>query len=768
MSMLQLLHNISIRHKLRLIITFTSGIVLLLASLIFISSDVRQFRNGMQADLRLLAKLTGRNSIMDLSQKNVSNTRNNLRLLQADPRIQFIHIFDESGSLFASYFNEYTNPDNKALMIRSHLSAYEMPVAQLGIHFTPYDLPKQGLSVFYLGFLDTLIPIYKEKTLLGAVYIRADTHALQQHLLKTGSLILVVFLLSLIFAFILASRLERIFTDPVFHLLDNMHVVTRARDYSIRAEHQSDDELGTLTDGFNDMLAEIEKSHLRLEAYQNELEKRVQLRTQELAASRDEALAANEQLSQARDAAELANRAKSTFLANISHELRTPLNGILGYAQILLRQEIDNSHKDSIRIIQQSGKYLLTLINDILDLSKIEADKLELHQHDFLLLDFIQSLEDIFAVRTHSKGIGFQVMLGKDSGFGTRDLPFAVFADEKHLRQILLNLLSNAVKFTQQGEVRLRIGYIGERLRFSVEDTGIGIAQSDLDQIFSPFVQVGHIMHKSEGTGLGLSITKKLADMMDSELFVESQLGKGSHFYLDLSLPESLQAPGKAEESENFMALSLSDKISSKPYRVLVVDDNLINRMVADNMLQQHGFGVDTLSDGQQALDYLNKKAPDLIIMDLIMPGMSGFECIQHIRNHPKGKQVPIMVASASAFAQDREKSLNLGANAFITKPLEEGHLLNQLAQLLPIVWQSKHTNTVAQTGPSPQQADYLYELFKLGDLHDLRQNLDEMHQQHPEQADFVEKFSELLRGFKEDEILEFLSQYRRTDHIAQ
>ena len=687
--MLQVLHNISIRHKLRLIITFTSGIALLIASLVFISSDVRQFRNSMQADLRLLANLAGRNNTIDLLQKNQENAQKNLKLLQADSRIQFIHLFDESGYLFASYFNE--NLDNSATnsMIRSHLRAYKMPVQQLGAYFTIYDLPILGLSVFDLGFLDTLVPIYKDKNLLGAIYIRANTDALQQHLLKNGSIILVVFFLSLIFSFLMASRLERIFTDPVFHLLDNMHLVTHVRDYSIRAVHQSDDELGKLTDGFNDMLAEIEKSHLRLGAYQNELEQRVQLRTQELADSRDEALAANEQLLQARDAAEMANRAKSIFLANISHELRTPLNGILGYAQILLRQDINSTQKDSIKIIQRSGKYLLTLINDILDLSKIEADKLELYTSDFLLFDFIQSLEDIFIIRTESKGICFQCLLGKNSHFSDQDLPKAVHADEKHLRQILLNLLSNAVKFTQHGEVRLRIGYVGNKLRFSVEDTGIGIAPEDLKQIFSPFVQVGYIMHKAEGTGLGLSITKKLIDMMDSYLYVDSQLGKGSRFYFDLHLPISKTIPS-FEDTQTLFKIDLNQQFCDKPYRILIVDDNLINRMVAENMLKQHGFAPYTLSDGQQALDYLDKHIPDLVIMDLIMPSMDGFECIQLIRQHPKGKTIPIIVASASAFAQDRVRSLELGANAFLSKPLEEGVLLSQLSQLLPLIWCDK------------------------------------------------------------------------------
>jgi len=425
--MLQVLHNISIRHKLRLIITFTSGIALFLASLVFISSDVRQLRSSMQANFRLVANSAGRNNTVNFLQKNKENAENNLKLLLDDSRIQFVYLFDEFGHLFSYYYNEKYNDSSINLMIRNDLRAFEMPVQQLGIHFTPYDLPKLGLSVFYIGFLDTLVPIYKDNNLLGAIYIRANTDALQQHLLKNSSIILVVFFLSLVFSFLMASRLERIFTDPVFHLLDNMHLVTHARDYSIRAEHQSDDELGKLTDGFNDMLAEIEKSHLRLGAYQNELEQRVQLRTQELADSRDEALAANEQLLQARDAAETANCAKSIFLANISHELRTPLNGILGYAQILLRQDINHTQKDSIKIIQRSGQYLLTLINDILDLSKIEADKLELNANDFLLFDFIKSLEDILVIRTESKGIYFQCLLGKNSHFSNQDLPIAVY-----------------------------------------------------------------------------------------------------------------------------------------------------------------------------------------------------------------------------------------------------------------------------------------------------------------------------------------------------
>ncbi|MFB3115645.1 MAG: ATP-binding protein, partial [Nitrospirales bacterium] len=323
---------------------------------------------------------------------------------------------------------------------------------------------------------------------------------------------------------------------------------------------------------------------------------------------------AEEALLLAKEAAESANRAKSEFLANMSHELRTPLNGILGFAQILKGDaNLSEDQRSGLDVIHRSGEHLLTLINDILDLSKIEAQKLELSPTAFHFPEFLKTIVEIIKVRVDQAGLSFRCEF-PDS------LPTEVEGDEKRLRQVLLNLLGNSVKFTDAGQVTLSITTdVPHTLRFHIEDTGIGIAPQHLKDIFLPFQQVADPNRQVEGTGLGLTITNKLVTLMGGTLEVQSTQGQGSCFWFTIPLPSIAQrAPAKTQDLRRIIGVKHGQK------RVLIIDDKWENRSVLAHMLKHKGLAIDEASNGQEGLEMATRHRPDVIFMDLVMPVMDG------------------------------------------------------------------------------------------------------------------------------------------------
>jgi signal transduction histidine kinase/CheY-like chemotaxis protein len=379
---------------------------------------------------------------------------------------------------------------------------------------------------------------------------------------------------------------------------------------------------------------------------------------------------------EARRTAEAANRAKSEFLANMSHELRTPLNGILGYAQVLGRDRtLSERQRDGLGVIQRSGEHLLALINDILDIAKIEAGKMPFDIVAVPLPALLGDVEEIIRVKAEQKQLVFVCE-------AARDVPDAVRADERRLRQVLLNLLANAVKFTDSGYVSLRVAPLPDgRVRFTVEDTGIGIGDMQRELIFEPFEQTGDEQRHRGGAGLGLGISRQLMRSMGSDILVESRKGEGSTFWFDL---EAEPAPSVSAESHASWVVT---GYTGARRSVMVIDDVATNRAVVVDMLGQIGFDMIEAASGQEALEKAGLKRPSLVLTDIVMREMDGLEAMRRLRLLPDFAGVPIIAISASPTGGDEKRSLSAGADAFVAKPIHLDTLLTKIAAQLSLTW---------------------------------------------------------------------------------
>jgi signal transduction histidine kinase/CheY-like chemotaxis protein len=495
--------------------------------------------------------------------------------------------------------------------------------------------------------------------------------------------------LSVAIIFSLIVILKRIVTTPLGRILDAVNSITHG-DYNHQLALHSVDEIGLLARGIIEMVSAIEEREQAILASENDyrvlnehLEQRVADRTVELELNNQNLQELSGELEKTKDKAEAANRAKSVFLANMSHELRTPMNAVLGFSQLLQKDHsLNPTQRENLNIINNSGRHLLELINDILDMAKIEAGRMKIENSSFDLGVLLRDAIDMMHERAEAKGL--ELFFDQSS-----DFPRFVCMDESKLRQVLLNLISNAVKYSKRGSVCVRLNAVLDEnlhdcwLIFIVEDTGVGISVQDLPLIFDTFVQVGGESDQ-KGTGLGLPITKEYIELMGGSISVTSVINQGSCF--TVKLPATRVSPTQVPATSSKSSLNVVALEDGQPvYRVLIVEDQPENRLLLKNLLVAVGFEVFEANNGLEGVEKFVQVQPHFIWMDRRMPIMDGIEATRQIRALPNGKNVKIVAVTASVFLEQRQEFLTAGVDDIVNKPYRDNEIFESMAKHLGV-----------------------------------------------------------------------------------
>ena len=605
--------NLSLKIKMTLIITLTSCAALLLACAIFVAYELHSFRSNLVLELTTLAEITGKNCAAAVSFDRPDDAEKTLAHLGGESQIIAAGIYKD-GKLWARFPKTLKD------------AALPTVPSAAGHRFA-----NQTLELFH--------PLYDPDSHepLGSIYVQSSLTQMYSRLRNYLGVVAAVMLVAAAIAFVLSARLQRVVSGPVLKLAETAHIVSREKDYSVRAQKHADDEVGVLIESFNEMLAQIQKRDAELQ--------------------------------EARLVAERANQAKSNFLSFMSHELRTPLTTIIGFSEMLVAEVETEGRREwveDLRRVHDSGRYLLELINDILDISKIEAGKMEVHLETFGIPGLIRDLKDLMRPLAEPKKNRLAIECPEDIG--------NMHGDRIKVRQCLLNLLSNACKFTQQGLITLSASRLakssGDWLTFRVSDTGIGMTPEQLGKLFRAFSQADDsTSRRYGGTGLGLALTKKFCQMMGGDVSVVSEPGKGSAFTIEL--------PAVAPKSAGTLTVTAAAPVAALAGSsgcILVIDDDPAVHQLLANALGPAGYRLKFASSGAEGLRLAKELRPAVITLDVIMPEMDGWVVLARLKDDPDLAAIPVIMLTVRA---DQDFGFAMGVADYLQKPIDRERLVS-------------------------------------------------------------------------------------------
>jgi signal transduction histidine kinase/ActR/RegA family two-component response regulator len=643
----------TVSRKLLAVVLLTTLIALIVGLGASVYYNLRIDQRNFVYDMNTQSELLGHMTAPALSFDDKQLASQNLNMLSIRPSVRAAAIYNAQGELFASYLA----PGETA----------SFPKAIRGD-----SLESQGRDLVLLK------PIVNDGAMIGTIYLRAN-YALLDKVVGSLEIASVVTVLAMLIAIFFSLPLQRSVSGPILDIAGIAREVMEKRDYSRRARKISDDEVGTLVESFNNMLAEIERSTRELEnsnreiAHESsqrsraqqevmrlntELELRVMERTAELEVT-------NKDLARAKVLAEQANQAKSVFLSNMSHELRTPLNAILGFAQLSATESLPvtaEQRKEFIEHIINAGKHLLVLINEILDLAKVESGTLTLSLEPVSTMEVLQECQTMIERSAEARAIRLSLPIGAD---------ISVQADRTRLKQVLLNLMSNAVKYNREGGAVIVscVEDANKRVRIAVQDTGPGLDEHQLQQLFQPFNRLGRESGNEEGSGIGLVVSKRLVERMGGEIGVTSSAGWGSVFWIELNTAAPPMFANGAGEGR--IAAHAAATKDSRHATLLYVEDNRANLKLVQEIVRFHGnLHMLSATDAKEGIELARRNRPDVILMDINLPGMSGIEALQILGKDALTAHIPVIALTANAMLKDVQAGMEIGFFRYLTKPI--------------------------------------------------------------------------------------------------